>query len=181
MRSRRGSKRPARTADALAAEANEAGQRFAEQATAELDALVDRVADRHAGWFTRWTYELLFGLMLVFVLVRPAKNFFYDSWVAPQSVPVLGLDFYIVSALWLLLWSALLLWRFTGGLRRGLKREIHLLVAKWRGAAPAVGLFEPLQAQCDQARLFHRDLGDLRDRVSRLRVRLDLPELGRKR
>ncbi len=176
-----GIERPPRTADALAAEANEAGQRFAEQATAELDALVDRVADRHAGWYTRWTYELLFCSMLVFVLVRPAKNFFYDSWVSPHSVPVLGLDFYVVSALWLLLWSALLLWRFTGGLRRGLKREIRLLVAKWRGAAPAVGLFEPLQAQCDQARVFHRDLGDLRDRVSRLRVRLDLPELGRKR
>jgi hypothetical protein len=166
---------------ALAANAAEAGQQFAAQATAELDALVDRVADRHAGWLTRWTYEILFGTMLVFVFVRPAKNYFYDSWVAPESVHVLGLDFYLVSAFWLLVWSTLLLWRFTGRLRRGLKREIRHLVAQWRGATPAAGLFDSLQSQCDQARLFHRDLTDLRERVSRLRVRLDLPNLGRKR
>ena len=79
----------------LAAEASDAGERFAAHAAAELDALVERVADRHAGWFTRWSYEILFAVMLVFVLVRPAKNFFYDSWVAPESVRVLGLDFYL--------------------------------------------------------------------------------------
>ncbi len=166
---------------AVAANATNAGQQFVARATAELDALVDRVADRHAGWLTRWTYEILFGAMLVFVLVRPAKNFFYDSWVTPEAVRVLGLDFYLVSAFWLLVWSTLLLWRFTGRLRRGLKREIHRLVAQWRGATPATGLFDSLQSQCDQACMFHRDLADLRQRVSRLRVRLDLPNLGRTR
>ncbi len=166
---------------ALAANAIQAGQQFAAQATAQLDALVDRVADRHAGWLTRWSYEILFSAMLVLVLVRPAKNFFYDSWVAPQAVPVLGLDFYLVSAFWLLVWAMLLLWRFTGRLRRGLKREIRRLVAQWRDATPATGLFDSLQSQCDRARLFHRDLADLRQTVGRLRVRLDLPDLGRRR
>lgn len=165
----------------LASEASQAGQRFAAQATAELDALVERVADRHAGWFTRWSYEILFVAMLVFVLLRPAKNFFYDSWVAPESVRVLGLDFYLVSAFWLLLWSTLLLWRFTGRLRRGLKHEIRRLVGAWRNATPAAGLFESLQSECDQARQFHHDLAGLRDQVNRMRVRLDLPDLGRKR
>jgi hypothetical protein len=166
---------------ALASDASKAGQRFAEQATTELDALVERVADRHAGWFTRWSYEILFVAMLVFVLLRPAKNFFYDSWVAPESVPVLGLNFYLVSAFWLLLWSTLLLWRFTGRLRRGLKHEIRRLVDDWRNATPAAGLFESLQSECDQAQQFHRDLAGLRDQVNRMRVRLDLPDLGRKR
>ncbi|MHB8900219.1 MAG: hypothetical protein ACYC6Y_15830, partial [Thermoguttaceae bacterium] len=166
---------------AVAANAGEAGQRFTEQATADLDALIDRAADRHARWFTRWLYELLFCAMLVFVLVRPAKNFFYDSWVTPGAVPVLGTDFYLVSAFWLLLWATLLLWRFTARLRRGLKSEIRRLVAQWRSTTPAVGLFEALQSQCDLARLFLRDLADLRDKVARLRVRLDLPDLGRKR
>ena len=173
--------RPPKDTSALAAEAADAGQQFAEQATAQLDALVERVADRHAGWFTRWTYEILFVAMLVFVLVRPAKNFFYDSWIAPDSVQVLGLDFYLVSALWLLLWSTLLLWRFTGRLRRGLKREIRRLVDDWRNATPAAGLFESLQAECDQALHFHTDLAALRDQIDRVRVRLDLPNLGRKR
>jgi hypothetical protein len=176
-----GVNRQRRDTPALASEAAEAGQRFAEQATSELDALVERVADRHAGWFTRWSYEILFGAMVVFVLVRPAKNFFYDSWMAPESVQVLGLDFYLVSAFWLLLWSTLLLWRFTGRLRRGLKREIHRLVDDWRNATPAVGLFESLQSECDQAQQFHGDLAGLREQVNRLRVRLDLPDLGRKR
>ncbi len=173
--------RQPKNAPALASEASAAGQQFAEQATTELDALVERVADRHAGWFTRWTYEILFGAMVVFVLVRPAKNFFYDSWIAPESVQVLGLDFYLVSAFWMLLWSTLLLWRFTGRLRRGLKREICRLVDDWRNATPAVGLFESLQSECDQAQQFHSDLASLRDQVNRLRVRLDLPDLGRKR
>lgn len=166
---------------ALTSEASQAGQRFAAQATTELDALVERVADRHAGWFTRWSYEFLFVAMLVFVLLRPAKNFFYDSWVAPESVRVLGLDFYLVSAFWLLLWSILLLWRFTGRLRRGLKQEIRRLVDAWRNATPAAGLFESLQSECDQAQQFHHDLAGLRDQVNRMRVRLDLPDLGRKR
>ena len=176
-----GVKRLPKDTSALTVEAAEAGQRFAEQATTQLDALVERVADRHAGWFTRWTYELLFVAMLVFVLVRPAKNFFYDSWIAPESVQVLGLDFYLVSALWLLLWSTLLLWSFTGRLRRGLKREIRRLVNDWRNATPAAGLFESLQSECDQALHFHTDLGALRAQIDRLRVRLDLPNLGRKR
>jgi hypothetical protein len=51
----------------------------------------------------------------------------------------------LVSAFWLLLWSTLLLWRFTGRLRRGLKREIRRLVDDWRNATPAVGLFESLK------------------------------------
>ncbi|NLS93959.1 MAG: GTPase domain-containing protein [Planctomycetaceae bacterium] len=168
-------------ASALASEAAEAGHRFAEQATTDLDALVERVADRHAGWFTRWTYEILLVAMVAFVLFRPAKNFFYDSWIASESAPVLGLDFYLVSAFWLLLWCTLLLWRFTGRLRRGLKREIRRLVGTWRGAAPAVGLFESLQAECDRAMQFHSDLAGLREQVNRLRVQLDLPNLGRRR
>lgn len=176
-----GVERQFKAPDSLATEASQAGQRFAEQATAELDALVERVADRHAGWFTRWIYEFLFVAMLALVLLRPAKNFFYDSWIAPESAGVLGLDFYLVSAFWLLVWSALLLWSFTGRLRRGLKREIRRLVEAWRNATPAAGLFESLQSECDQAMQFHKDLATLRDHVNRLRIRLDLPNLGRKR
>jgi len=165
----------------LTAEAAEAGRQFTEEAAIELDALVERVADRHAGWITRWTYELLFGAMLVFVLIRPGKNYFYDSWLAAEQADVLGLDFYLVSAFWLIMWSTLLLWRFTGRLRRGLKREIHRLVATWRSDRPAAGLFAAAQTECDGAVSFHRDLGDLKQRVGALRQRLDLPELGRKR
>lgn len=165
----------------LAAEAIAAGERFAEEATGQLDALVERVADRHAGLITRLAYELLFSVMLVFVLVRPAKNYFYDSWLGPAPGDVLGLDFYLVSAFWLVLWSVLLLWRFTVGLRRGLKREIRKLVEQWRSVVPAAGLFAGLETECRRARQFCDDLARLRQEVTQLRQRLDLPNLGRKR
>ncbi len=165
----------------LVAEAVAAGERFAEEATGELDALVQRVADRHAGWLARAGYELLFSAMLVFVLMRPAKNYFYDSWLASAPADVLGLDFYLVSAFWLVLWSILLLWRFTIGLRRGLKREIGRLVDQWRSVKPAAGLFAGIDAECRRAQQFGDDLARLKKEVTQLRQRLDLPDLGRRR
>ncbi|MDD4787842.1 MAG: hypothetical protein PHO07_11760, partial [Pirellulales bacterium] len=165
----------------LATEAVAAGERFAEEATDQLDALVQRVADRHAGWLTRAGYELLFSAMLVFVLIRPAKNYFYDSWLAAAPADVLGLDFYLISAFWLVLWSILLLWRFTLGLRRGLKREIGGLVDQWRSVKPAAGLFAGVEAECREARQFCDDLARLKNEVAQLRQRLDLPDLGRRR
>jgi hypothetical protein len=48
-------------------------------------------------------------------------------------------------------------------------------------SAPAVGLFGSLQSECDRAMQFHSDLAGLRQQVNRLRVQLDLPNLGRRR
>jgi hypothetical protein len=160
----------------VAAEANDAGQTFVGRVADELEALIGRAASRHTGWFTRFRYELSLAVILVLLSVRPAKNFFYDSWLADPLQPVLGLDFYLVSALWLLAWCGLLLWGFTSRLRRGLRREINQLADAWQTAQPADGIFAQLESDCRQVERFSQELNRLRQRVSTLRGRLSLPD-----
>ncbi len=110
--------------EAIAEEATRAGREFLAGASAELETLLERVARRHTGWFIRWRYEILLAALLGLIFYRPAKNFFYDSWLASPPAPLYGLSFYALSAFWLVLWCGLLLWAFTSRLRRGLRREI---------------------------------------------------------
>ncbi|MBN1394378.1 MAG: hypothetical protein JW959_05100 [Pirellulales bacterium] len=154
--------------ETIAAEAAKAAEDFAARASADLQSLVDRLAQRRAGWFTRWRYELLLATMLGFILFRLGKNYFYDSWLATPKSPVLGLDFYLASAFWLLLWCMLLLWGFCGRLRRGLRGSIARLTADWQTPASAEGLFAGVQRQCRRAERFHQELENLRAEVERL-------------
>jgi len=160
----------------VTAEAGAAGRTFLVDASLELESLLDRAAGRHTGWFTRWRYEILLLAMLGLLLYRPAKNFFYDSWLASPPVPLFGPGFYVVSLVWLALWCALLLWAFTLRLRRGLRREIDQLVQQWTSAQPAAGIFAALQAHCRQVERFEHELTRLQQRVAALRHRLTLPE-----
>ena len=107
--------------ETVTAEAGTAAGRFIARVSAELESLVARLAERHAGWFTRCRYELLLAAMLGLLLYRLGKNFFYDSWLAPHPAPVYGLEFYVSAAFWLALWCFVLLWAFCRRLRRGLR------------------------------------------------------------
>lgn len=162
----------------VAAEATEAGRAFVDRAGIELDELIGRVAKRHGGWFTRLRYELLLVAMLGLTLYRPAKNFFWDSWLAPvaQRQELYHLDFYLVSAFWLLLGCGVLLWFFTGRLRRGLRREINQLADTWRNAQPAAGIFARLGAACHDVRRFRQELDRLQRQVTEMREQLALPD-----
>ena len=160
----------------IADEAADAGQAFVSSVSDGLEALIGRAASRHTGLFTRLRYELLLGVMLALLSVRPAKNFFYDSWLADPVQPVLGLDFYLVSALWLLAWCGLLLWGFTSRLRSGLRREIDQLADGWRTSQPAEGIFAQLESHCREVDHFSQELDRLRRHVAALRERLRLPD-----
>ncbi len=175
--------RHATSTETVLAEAAHAGEVFAAGAAAQLDALVERVAARYSGWLTRGWYESLTFAMLVLVLFRPAKNFFYDCWLAHPVQPPLGIDFYLVSAFWMALWCVFLLWGFTGRLRRGLRREIRRLSNTWQTAQPAEGLFAGLESECRQAIEYRAQLHALQQQVARLRRQLNLPhaELGSRR
>lgn len=175
--------RKAANAETVTAEAGQAAEGFLGSVAVELESLLGRVAGRHTGWFTRWRYELLLLAMLAIVLVRPAKNFFYDSWLAPQPVEIYGLSFYAISALWLLAWCVLLLWAFTSRLRRGLKREIDRLAEGWTGPKPAAGVFRRLEDECGRIQEFRDELTRLRERVAGLKRRLIEPDaaLGHRR
>ena len=125
--------------DTLRGEADRAAGEFVSQTAEEVESLLGRLARRHTGPVLRWTYETLFGAMLVLLLVRLGKNYFWDSWFE-GSAPVYGLDFYLSSLFWLVLWSGLLVWSFTARLRRGLRQEINRLSGKL--GRPPTGPFD---------------------------------------
>jgi hypothetical protein len=163
-------------AETLAAETEQAGAAFVQKASGELDALIARVAARHTGWFGRLLYEFLLLAMLGGLLSRLAKNFFWDSWLSPHPVPVLGLEFYLTAGFWLVLWCVILIWSLTRRLRIGLRREIDALIAAWQQPDQAAGLFRRLEAAADQARKFRRALDPLETQVRQLRRQVSLPE-----
>ncbi len=160
---------------AINAESQAAGANFIARASADLQSLVASLAARHAGWFTRLCYEVLFCAMIAGLLFRLGKDFFYDSWLGPNPRPALGLDFYLIAAFWLLLWCFLLIFALTRRLRRGLGREIDRLAVAWRSPATASGLFAGLETQCRGAIQFRRDLDPIEEQVNQLRRQLALP------
>lgn len=156
-------------------EAAETATSAADSVAAELQSLLGRAAQRHTGWWTRWRYDALFLAALVGLFFRPAKNFFYDSWLASPPAPLLGLEFYVLSAFWLVVWSGLLLWRFTGRLRRGLKHEIDLLAEGWTNPKWVQGLFGRLESECRAVDRFCQELARLEHHVASLRRQIARP------
>jgi len=154
-------------------EAGEAADTFVAGASAELESVLDRLARRHTGWFTRWRFELLLAAMLGVLLYRLGRNFFWDSWLSPERLPVLGLDFYLSAGFWLVLWCLLLLWAFAGRLRSGLRRQIDQLARTWNVPGSAAGLFTGLESDLHRAEQFSHDLERLKQQVARLRDSLN--------
>jgi len=164
-------------------EAAGAAAGVADLLAAELHALLDRSAARHTGWFTRYRYDLFFLAVLGALFFRPAKNFFYDSWLASPPAPLLGLDFYLISAFWLALWCGLLLWSFNSRLRRGLKRQIAQLAEGWASPRLAGGVFARIESECRRIDDYRRALTRLQQQLAAVRRRVALPQavLGHQR
>ncbi len=160
-------------AETVLAEAADAAETFTAGASAELESVIDQLSRRHTGWFTRWRYELMLLAMLGLLLYRLGKNFFWDSWLAADPVAVFGLDFYLSAAFWLILWCLILLWVFTGRLRRGLRRQIDRLSESWNNPGSAAGLFAQLEAEIHKAEQFGHQLDRLKQKVARLRDELN--------
>lgn len=168
---------------AVQREAATVGAGFVAQASVQLQSLVGRLAARHSGWFTRMRYELLLLVVLIALVYRFGKNFFYDSWLAPElgltaaPQPVLGIDFFIAAGLCLVLWCGLLLWGFTSRLRRGLSAEVNQLVEQWNTPKLVGGFFAGLERQCRAIHNYRSELERLENRVTELKTRLAQPEL----
>jgi 50S ribosome-binding GTPase len=166
--------------DVVEREAEQMGSEFVVRAATELQSLVARLAARHSGWFTRWRYELLLLAMIGLLLYRFARNFFYDSWLAPdlglgpRQAP-LGTDFLVAAAIWLLLWCGLLLWAFSVRLRRGLQAEIRELEQRWNQATASGALFAGLERRCQQIGAWRQALEALENRVADMQRRLAQP------
>ncbi len=162
--------------ETIVAEAGRAGDRFVAAAASQVDAVVAKLAAKKTGFFTRSFYNLAFIAMLGGLLFRVGKNFFYDSIVGSPLAPVFGLDSYLVSGFWLVLWCAVLLVTFTGSLRGGLKKEIDRLADAWRGPEVAAGLFVALEDECRKIGRWRAELQALIAETDRLRRRLASPE-----
>jgi len=162
----------------LARSANEVAANFIAEASSQLQAVIDRQAARHSGWFTRVGYELLFGVMLFGLLYRFGRNFFFDSWLGPElgltevAQPVLGTDFFLGALLVIVAWSGLLLWSFTSRLRRGLSAEINDVAQLWTSPKLTAGFFAGLERQIHEIRKCRDDLARLQSRVAELQSRL---------
>jgi hypothetical protein len=163
-------------------EAAAAGTALVASASAELQALVGRLAAKHTPFWVRWRYELALVALLGLLLYRFGRNFFYDSWLAvefgltTQAQPVLGTDFFLASAVVLLLWSGLLLWAFTARLRRGVRAEIESLAAHWNNPQLSSAVFAGLEAQCRTVHRYRHELERLERRVADMQQRLKVPE-----
>jgi hypothetical protein len=167
---------------AVEREAAAAGKVWIATAGNELQQVMARLAQRHTGWWVRWRYELALVALLVVLLYRFGRNFFYDSWLAVElglrndAEPVLGTDFFLGAGLTLLLWCALLLWLFTMRLRRGVRSEIEQLAARWNNARLMATVFADLESECRGIHEFRRDLERLESRIADLRRRLATPD-----
>jgi hypothetical protein len=153
-------------------ETDKAVAEFIGQASGDIDAVLDRLALRHSGWFARGIYESLLAAMLGLLLFRLGKNFFYDSWLAPNPSAMFGLDFYVSAGFWLALWCLLLLWAFCNRLRRGLRSEIDRLADRWRDKSATTKLFAGLDADCRRIERFRQDLFAMKEEVASLRQRI---------
>lgn len=171
-----GLKREETRTERVLEQADAAARGFMAATASQVQSLVGRLAARHTGWFTRGRYELLLAAMLGLLLFRLGWNFFYASWWAPQTEPLYDLKIFVHAVFWFLLWCLLLLWAFTGRLRRGLKTEVNRLAEQWSTPAATSALFAGLEDQCRAIRDHVGQLGRLEDSVAAIQRKLESPE-----
>ena len=165
----------------IQSESRQTNETLLDEIGTELETITDRLAQRCQRLWLRSFYEVLFGAMLLFLVARPAYNFFID---APfYGKPLLGLDFYLVSLGWLILWGAVLLFFFTMTLRRGIERSIQKTSQDWHRLPALNGLFAALEGETTRILTFRDELESLKgliDRINQQAEKLD-KRLGKKR
>jgi GTPase SAR1 family protein len=165
----------------IQSESKQANETLLGEISAELETVTDRLAHRYQRLWFRCLYETLISVMLLFLLYRPAKNFFID---APfYDKPLLGLDFYLVSMGWLVAWCMLLLFFFTMTLRRGIEHAIKKTSLDWYRLPALDRLFASLETETTQILTFRDELNSMKglvDRINQQAEKLD-KRLGKKR
>ena len=146
-------------------ESQKAGNSFVQVISGELNTVIERLVFQHNTLFTRVTYETLVSVMLLFVLWRPAYNYFYESFFSGEIWP---LSNYIVSIFWLLTWCLALLLVFLLSLNLGLQREINETSSNWSIADSMRQVFYRMDSTCDSIRDFREQLESLRQHIDQL-------------
>jgi molybdopterin converting factor small subunit len=161
-------------------ESKQANKTLLDEISAELESITDRLAHRYQRLWFRFLYEILLGAMLLFLLARPAKNFFYDSFLYHERL--LGIDYYVVSLFWLIVWCTTLLFFFTMALRKGIEHAIKKTSRDWYRLPALDHLFASLESETTQILTFRDELDatkELIDRINQQAEKLDR-RLGKK-
>ena len=157
--------------DALRHEAARVEDQFLGDARRKIDGIIEGLAVKNTGWFTRWWYEILFLAYVAFVLIRVGRNFFYDSMFVKDST-LLSCDFYFPALIFFVLWSGLLVMAFTMRLRRGLQGRIRELANELASFRIASGLFPGLERACQRVERDRSELDNLAAQTTTFRNRL---------
>ncbi len=153
--------------DGLREDARRIGGEFLGDAGRRLDTLIEQLAQRNARPLARWTYEILFAVYLVFVLLRVGKNFFVDTLFYDSEF--LSFDFYISAGVFLLLWSGVLVMAFCRELRNGLTSRVRELAAEMARGQFASGLFPRLEQACGEIEMARTRLEAVANSIASLR------------
>ena len=164
------------TDDQLREQAVRVEGRFLDGVRARVEGLIRKLARANSRPGVRLWYEVLLLSLPAVILLRAAKNFFWDTFLAPLIWgeaeregfgPVLfGADYWLAGAVFAGLWAGLLVALFSRRLSRGLGRAVNEL-ARELAAKRAVagggsgGLFPRLGAAAANA-------AEAADRLTRL-------------
>ena len=157
--------------------------RFLEGVRGRVDALIKKLAAANSRTAVRLWYEILLMSLPAVILLRAAKNFFWDTFLhplifgdagGPHAASVLyGGDYWIAGAVFATLWAGLLVMLFSRRLRRGLDREVNELARSVSAGRTPAGLFPKLDAAvgaaAGEADRLHRLAGEAaaaRDRLA---------------
>lgn len=151
---------------------------FLGDARRSIDELIERLAEEHCTPRLQTVYEGLLLSYLVFIIARIGYNFFWSSFLAPligaktHAEPLLTVDFYIPAAIFLVLWSGLLVFGFIWQLRQGLETRIQGLAESIVSRHMSDGLFPELEVCCEGIFTDDLMLSELLEDVSGFRRRL---------
>lgn len=170
----------------LRTEAARAEDQFLGDAGRRIEEIIEALAAKNSRIAVRLVYEMLFALYVAFILLRVGKNFFYDTFLASfvegpgsQTELLLSMDFYVPAALFLVLWSGLLVMAFTRRLRRGLRKRIEALAGQLAQTRITGGLFPKLEQTCREIEIERNRLEGIATTVSGLRKQIATsPSLG---
>ncbi|MDR1924419.1 MAG: dynamin family protein [Planctomycetaceae bacterium] len=153
-------------------ESREAGNAYVVDISQELEAICDRLAQKNNRWRCRFFYEILLVVMALFVLVRPAKNFFVDTLFDPH-IKMLGADFYIISCFWLIIWCSMLLGLFMFRIRAGLNKEINESSSGWQRLDAMELFFAKIEKETNKIMIYRDELESIHQKISTINQQAD--------
>ncbi|MDR2344637.1 MAG: 50S ribosome-binding GTPase [Planctomycetaceae bacterium] len=163
-------------------EARKAGNAYVDNVSQELEGICDRLAGKNNKLWKRLLYEVLLCGMILFILIRPAKNFFYDTLIEPQT-QMLGIDFYLVSCFWMIAWCSILLGIFIFWIRSGLEKEIRETSNSWQRLSALDLFFATIEKETIQIINYRNELDEIHQKIATINQQAEKLDkrIGRKK